>query len=60
MRRATKSEALVALGMCLVGTCVATLLAWHYPDSNGYIYVSGLTIALLIVAGFFMTRTKAT
>ena len=58
MRKTTPSETLVLFIVCMAGISASTLLAMYYPDSLGYIYATGFTVALLVVVGFFMVRKK--
>ena len=58
MRKALPSEILVPFVVCMAGCSAMTLIASYYPDSDGYIYVCVLTVALQIVAAFFIDRAK--
>lgn len=58
MRKATPTEVLVLLAVFVVGTSTSTLLALYYPDSLSYVYAGVLTVALILVATFFMARRK--
>lgn len=52
------AEVLILFAVFMVGTSTSTLLALYYPDSPSYGYVGVLTVALLLVATFFLARRK--
>ena len=51
---------LVPFGVCMAGIFASTAVAYYYPDAPGYIIygILALTIALLIVVAFLLTRAR--
>ena len=51
---------LVPFVVCMAGIFAMTAVAYYYPDAPGYITYGllALTVALLIVVAFLLTRAK--